>query len=128
MTKDLLHYKELLLTERKKLRNTLEGLGHVHTDDEYDFDASAEEEQTVEADESDRASEIENFSTRVILEAELEKRYQEIHAALDAMTEGTYGICRFCRKEIPDERLEANPAARTCMLHAELLNDSSSRL
>lgn len=128
MTRDLLHFRKLLLAERARLRHTLEGLGHVHPDDAYDFDASSEGENLELADEADRATQIEEFSSRVILEAELEKRYQEIHSALLALADGSYGVCVFCGKNIPRERLEANPAARTCIEHMQSLNETSSRI
>lgn len=128
MTQDHSHFRKLLLEERTRLRHVLEGLGHVHPDDEYDFDASTDEANFDVGDEADRASQIEDFSSRVILEGELEKRYQEIHTALLAIKEGTYGTCAFCGKEIPRERLEANPAARTCVEHTLAISESSSRI
>jgi RNA polymerase-binding protein DksA len=128
MTKDYTRCKELLLNERARLRNTLLSLGHVHPDDQYDFDASTDEENLEQGDEADRAAQIENFSSRVMLEAELEKRYQEIHDALIALDEGTYGTCVFCGEEIPFPRLEANPAARTCIAHTQSVSESSSRI
>ncbi|HXK37802.1 MAG TPA: TraR/DksA family transcriptional regulator [Candidatus Paceibacterota bacterium] len=128
MIRDYSKQKRLLLDERMRLRNTLLSLGHVHPDDQYDFDASTDEEHIEQGDEADRASQIENFSSRVMLEAELEKRYQEIHAALLSLSEGTYGSCVFCGEEIPLARLEANPAARTCILHTQSVNESSSLL
>lgn len=128
MTRDLIYYKRLLLDERTRLRNTLLSLGHAHPDDQYDFDASTDEEVIDSGDEADHATHLEEFSSRIILEAELEKRYQEIHSALDAITDGTYGTCIFCGQKIPSNRLEANPAARTCILHTQSVSESSSLL
>jgi RNA polymerase-binding transcription factor DksA len=128
MNRDYSHYRNALRDERIRLRNTLQGLGHVHPDDQYDFDASTDEEDSEQGDEADRASRIENFSSRVMLEAELEKRYQEIHTALRSLRDGTYGVCIFCGKEIPLARLDANPAARTCTAHTQSINGSSSLL
>ena len=39
---------------------------------------------------------------------------KDIHLALEAMDEGTYGFCEVCHKEIPAARLEALPATRYC--------------
>ncbi len=39
----------------------------------------------------------------------------EINDALDRIESGNYGECFFCGREIPDERLEAIPYARTCI-------------
>jgi DnaK suppressor protein len=38
-----------------------------------------------------------------------------IDAALDRIDQGTYGICRNCRKPIASERLEALPYAELCI-------------
>ncbi|MFD2613094.1 TraR/DksA C4-type zinc finger protein [Paenibacillus gansuensis] len=43
----------------------------------------------------------------------------EIDQALERMEEGTYGVCEECGKPIPYERLEAMPAARCCIDHAD---------
>jgi RNA polymerase-binding transcription factor DksA len=32
---------------------------------------------------------------------------------------GTYGKCNACGEEIPEARLDANPAALTCMEHTK---------
>lgn len=39
----------------------------------------------------------------------------EIDAALARVDAGTYGICEACRQPIAPARLEARPAARTCV-------------
>lgn len=72
-----------------------------------------------EADSSDAADNIEQLATNVPLVEELEKRYREITHALSRTKEGTYGKCEVCGQDIPYDRLEANPAARTCIDHAQ---------
>lgn len=71
-----------------------------------------------EADPNDAADNIEELSTNVPLVEELELRRKQIDKALAKMDAGTYGICDVCKKEIPFDRLEANPAATTCVEHA----------
>ena len=39
----------------------------------------------------------------------------EIDAALDRLAAGGYGVCERCGDPIPDARLDARPAARTCV-------------
>jgi RNA polymerase-binding transcription factor DksA len=39
----------------------------------------------------------------------------EIDAALARIEAGTYGRCTGCQSEIPEERLELRPFARTCV-------------
>ena len=48
-----------------------------------------------------------------------ELRLKEVNDALKRIEDGTYGICQVCQREIPLERLKANPAASTDMGHAE---------
>ncbi len=43
----------------------------------------------------------------------------EIDAALRRVADGTYGICAVCGRPIAAERLEARPAARTCVACAD---------
>lgn len=39
----------------------------------------------------------------------------EIDAAMDRLSAGTYGTCETCGQPIGEGRLEARPAARTCI-------------
>lgn len=71
-----------------------------------------------EPDPNDAADNIEELATNVPLVEELESRLKEIKKALDKMDEGTYGVCETCGESIPLDRLEANPAATTCINHA----------
>lgn len=43
------------------------------------------------------------------------RRLEEIAAALRRLDEGTYGVCEVCGGPIAEARLEARPAARTCI-------------
>lgn len=42
----------------------------------------------------------------------------EVDAAIERVSEGTYGVCTVCREPINPLRLEARPTARTCVHHA----------
>lgn len=70
-------------------------------------------------DPNDSADNIEELSTNIPLVEELEKRHKEIGKAIEKMDAGSYGICEVCKKLIPFDRLEANPAASTCVEHAQ---------
>lgn len=75
------------------------------------------DETATESDElADRMEEHgENLSEKATLAA----RKKEIEHALTRMKEGTYGICEEGGEDIEEDRLEANPAARTCRMHME---------
>ena len=48
-----------------------------------------------------------------------EARLADIEQATARLERGGYGSCAVCLEPIPAERLEARPAARTCVQHAD---------
>lgn len=48
---------------------------------------------------------------------QVEAELADVEHALRRLDEGTYGTCEVCGKVIPEERLEAMPAARLCLEH-----------
>lgn len=49
------------------------------------------------------------------LAAQAVRDLHDLDAALDRLEAGTYGTCRRCGHPIADERLDARPAAATCI-------------
>lgn len=70
-------------------------------------------EGETDSDPEDAADRMEELATNVPLVQELESRLKDVKDAIKKIEEGTYGMCEKTGKEIPFERLEANPAART---------------
>jgi RNA polymerase-binding transcription factor DksA len=66
----------------------------------------------------EEADEVEEYEVRLEAEHSLESRLLEVNKALERMTTGTYGNCHVCKKNIPLERMRANPAADTHVEHA----------
>lgn len=66
-------------------------------------------------DPDENALEVENYQGNLALEATFEKRLEAIQIALASLDAGTYGVCGSCGSEIETARLEANPAASTCI-------------
>jgi len=60
------------------------------------------------------ADEVEEYSSLLPIEFNLEKRLVSINKALEKIKKGKYGICEECKKEISIARLKALPAAETC--------------
>lgn len=117
MTKEKLkHFQDLLETEKKALEEQLQGLGH-RLNDEGDWIAVPMEQDGNEADYLDQATHVEAFEDRVGALTQLEKQYSDIIRALNKITNNTYGICEISGDKIEEDRLEANPAARTCKRH-----------
>jgi RNA polymerase-binding protein DksA len=65
--------------------------------------------------EEENADEVANYEDNLAIEHSLEENLQEIDAALDRITNGTYGICTDCNKLMAIERLEAMPEATLCI-------------
>jgi len=61
------------------------------------------------------ADEVEEYSTLLPLEYNLETQLKDINSALEKIKKGTYGKCENCGKEIGEERLKIHPAAKFCM-------------
>ena len=47
--------------------------------------------------------------------ADVEERLRQLDRADDAVQAGTYGVCRVCGQDIPEERLDALPATTLCV-------------
>lgn len=63
----------------------------------------------------DAADEVEEYSTLLPIEHNLELRLSDINLALEKIKKGTYGKCENCDKEVPEERLRIYPEARLCL-------------
>ncbi|PIR44655.1 MAG: hypothetical protein COV10_03690 [Candidatus Vogelbacteria bacterium CG10_big_fil_rev_8_21_14_0_10_51_16] len=72
-----------------------------------------------EIDPIDVAETIGNYEKGFALNKELEGRLNLVDEALAKIEAGTYGTCDQCGTMIPLARLEANPAATTCVVHTK---------
>ena len=115
---DIEELREKLETERDSLEDELAGHGRM-LNDAGDWQGTAESYDGEEPDPIDAADQIEELVTNVPLVAELEERHTDVTEALEKMDQGTYGMCEECGEPISPERLKANPAAKTCIAHAD---------
>ena len=102
-----------LAAEKDSLEEELASYGHESGGDW----SGGIEEKGEDADPNDVADKIEELATNVPLVEELKSRRREVVAALERIEKGTYGICEKCKEPVPYDRLEVNPAARTCVTH-----------
>lgn len=121
---DLNHFKKLLEAEKNKLEDELKGTSIKNPKDNRDWQAvypEMNQAEKIEADPLDTADNIEDYQERYDLNDVLEKRLNNVKDALKAIQNGTYGKCMVDGKEhnIEEERLNANPAATTCISHLE---------
>lgn len=114
---DLEKFKKLLSAEEKKLEEELSTVGRRNPENPSDWEATPSDAQTDSADLNDFADNIEDFETNTAILKQLETQLVDVKEALSKMEKGTYGTCEVDGGEIEEERLEANPAAQTCIEH-----------
>ena len=107
-----------LEAEATKLQEELARLGRRNLET-GEWEAVPEEVDEGDADENTQADRFEDFEEKTALTKELSARLTEVEAAIAKSHNGGYGLCSTCGNPIEEERLEANPAATTCMAHLE---------
>ena len=106
----------LLAAEKDQLEEALQSHGKKVNGD---WEGSSADAQSGEMDPNTVADQIEELATNIPLAEELESRYRQVQSALKRIDQGKYGTCEVCGIDVPADRLEANPAASTCIEHAE---------
>ena len=110
------HFRERLLEEKATLESQLQTIGRRNPENPNDWEALPEETGQ-EPDPNDAADLIEGYETNTAILKDLEIRYNDVVAALKRVEDGTYGTCEVSGEEIEEDRLEADPAAKTCKAH-----------
>ncbi|MCX6754584.1 MAG: TraR/DksA C4-type zinc finger protein [Candidatus Nomurabacteria bacterium] len=107
-------YKNKLEDEKKLLVEELGTLGKV--DKTGDWEATPDTDIVAQdvSDEADMSERAEDYEERSMKLNSLESRLSDINKALENIGAESYGFCENCKKEIEEDRLEANPAALTC--------------
>lgn len=106
MDESMLKQFETKLKDRRReilarLENFEEALAYLEQSRPPEFSEEAQEEAVAN-------------SLKALDEREW-KELKEINAALERISEGTYGICEECEEEISLPRLNAVPTARLCI-------------
>ena len=117
MALDIEHFKKKLEEELEVLTKELESIGRRNPSNPEDWEPRPEKMDTLKADRNEAADRIETNEENSAVLKELEIRYNNIKLALQKIKDGAYGTCEIGGEEIKLERLEANPAARTCTTH-----------
>jgi len=63
----------------------------------------------------ENAQEIDQYSTNIATEKVLESTLRDIDNALSRIEKGTYGVCKYCGKNIGKKRMLARPVASACV-------------
>lgn len=104
--------KVVLEQDKTRLEKELDSFAdrNTHNVDDYqseypDFGSETDE----------NAQEVIAFEDRLSLERTLEDELRDIKNALQKIKAGTYGVCKYCGKEIDKDRLQARPTSSSCV-------------
>jgi len=117
MTHDIPAFKARLTAMLAALTNELKTIGIHDPHNPQDWVAVPEGVDVNEPDTDLIADVVEEWDERQGLVASLEHQYNDIMRALAKIEGGTYGTCEVCGGVIEDDRLDANPSARTDKAH-----------
>lgn len=112
-------YKDQLEEMLSDITKELKDLGIQNPEVQSDWIAIPESASDAEADPNVSADRVEDWDERRATLSLLEERYNNVTRALKKIEEVNYGACEVCGEPIETERLQANPAARTCIKHLE---------
>ena len=110
---DTEQFRDALIDERRRVEHALATLRDEHhgsLDDEVEEVAGTTDNHLAETASATLGREID-----YTLGDNAEQVIAEIDAALKRIEDGTYGTCTNCGREIPVQRLEANPWASLCI-------------
>ena len=103
--------RELLEVERQQaLRRLADLTGEFDEVVAASRDANADDEHDPEG-----ATIAFERSQVAALVLQVQHQLAEVEAAIERLAAGTYGVCEQCGQPIAPARLEARPAARTCI-------------
>ena len=110
-------FKDLLTKECEVLEKELATVGRKNPDNSADWEAVEPKLDVDNAEDGEVAGGIEQYENNIAVLDQLEARLREVKEALTKIEKNTYGTCEVCGKEIEEDRLNANPAAKTCKSH-----------
>ena len=108
------HARERLEEERARLQELVDEYKEEGLTDESE-EASLGELSSLDQHQADVGTETFNRERDLSILEQVEGELHDVEHALRRLSDGTYGTCEACGKPIPDERLEAMPAARFCL-------------
>jgi len=116
-TEKIAHFKKKLEAELKVVEGEMETVGRKNPDVEDDWEAQPKDDTTA-TEPDEKADKFEAYESDSSVLDTLETRWRAIKQALSKIERGiAYGTCEIGGEKIEEERLEANPAARTCEKH-----------
>lgn len=108
--------QQQLLHEKDRLEARLEEADKYGLHDTMSF--STGELSQYDNHPADTATDLYERGKDLALYEHVQKELEDVKAALSRIENGTYGVCEVTGKQIPIERLEAMPTARTLQQHS----------
>lgn len=110
-------FKNKLEAELIQVEGELRDLGWQNEQGEWEATGGEIDSTATEQDEvADRIEELEERGGEMDA---LKLQYKNIKGALEKLEAGEFGVCEVGGEDIEPDRLEANPSARTCLIHLE---------
>lgn len=109
----LAQIKQSLLKEKEQLERDLAKFAKKNSKTtEEDFDSTFPDYGDKE---DENAAEVADYAANLSIEQDFEKILRDVDTALDRLSKGTYGICKYCKKRIQEKRLLARPTSSACV-------------
>ena len=112
-------YKKKLEAELELVEEELGTVGVQNPKNSSDWEAKETEIDVTNNESDELADKMEEYGENRAINDTLELRYNDIKRGLDKIRVGGYGICEIGAEPIEEKRLEADPAARTCIAHKD---------
>ena len=117
MELDKQKYKTALEEEFKVLEGELASVGRRNPNNKEDWEPTQGDLPSGGSDRNEGADGIEQYEEHAAILKELETRYNNVKLALSKIDGEGFGKCEISGEDIELDRLDANPAARTCKEH-----------
>src|SRR5437588_56926 len=108
--------RQRLEAERARLQEMRAGFDDEHLTDETENE-SVSELSSIDQHQADIGTETFEREKDLSILEQIDSELGDVEWALKRLDDGTYGTCEVDGKPIPEERLEAMPAARLCKEH-----------
>jgi RNA polymerase-binding transcription factor DksA len=108
--------RQRLAAEKERLAGVRSTFDDEHLGDESESESTGEL-SSYDQHQADMGTETFEREKDLSILEQVEAELADIDHALRRLDEGTYGTCEIDGKPIPEERLEAMPAARLCLEH-----------
>ena len=104
--------KSLLLEEKTRLEHDLAQMAapsnHSSENSESAFPDYGDKDD-------ENAAEVADYAANLSIEQDLGNLLRDVNVALKRLSDGTYGICKYCKKPIEEKRLLARPTSSACV-------------